>query len=193
MTGKEMDRLQRRGFFRSAAARMISPVADYLEKRFDLSPLRVQLRPPGALEESHLIDTCYRCGNCVEACPADAIFALDAAAGEAVGTPMIDPDRAACVVCEGLKCTTTCPSGALLPVADPSLIRMGLADVYEPLCVRSTGEACTLCVDHCPLGEVAIGFADDGPPDVQSPGCIGCGVCQLHCPTSPKAITVRPM
>ena len=38
----------------------------------------------------------------------------------------------------------------------------------------------------------AIRFVGDEPPEVLSPGCVGCGVCQLYCPTEPKAITVRP-
>lgn len=184
---------QRRVFFRDAMARVIAPLADYIEHRFDLPAVRLQLRPPGAIEESLLNETCYRCGACVETCPAEAIFALGDEAGEAAGTPVIDPDRAACVVCDGLQCTTVCPSGALLPVAEPSLIRMGVAGVYAPLCVRTQHEECTLCVERCPVGESAIRFNDDGPPEVLSPGCVGCGVCQLYCPTSPKAITVRPL
>ena len=31
---------------------------------------RTVLRPPGALSEAAFLDTCFRCGNCVEACPA---------------------------------------------------------------------------------------------------------------------------
>ena len=193
MSEDNLEGTQRRAFFHDAVARMIGPLAEYIEQRLDLPPDRPRLRPPGAIEESQLVETCYRCGACVDTCPADAIFALEKSEGDVVGTPAVDPDVSACVVCDGLKCTTVCPSGALLPVLKPSDVRMGLAEVYKPLCVRTRRETCTLCVDRCPLGETAIRFNDDGPPEVVSPGCIGCGVCQLYCPTSPKTIVVRPL
>jgi ferredoxin len=127
----------------------------------------------------------------VEVCPAIAIFALDDKYGEPAGTPAIDPDRAACLLCEGLKCTHACPSGALLPVRDETAVRMGLAEVYDTLCVRSRGETCTTCEDRCPIGDTAIRIDGGGPPEVLAGGCVGCGVCQLYCPTSPKAVVVR--
>ena len=183
---------RRRAFFRRVAARVIEPLAKHLERRVDSPAAPPRLRPPGAIEESRLVETCHRCGACVEICPADAILAVDEADGDAAGTPMIDPDRAACVVCDELRCTTVCPSGALRPIRHSHMIRMGLAEVYHPLCVRAGGEACTLCVDRCPLGEAAIRVRDEGPPEVLSSGCVGCGVCQLCCPTAPKAIVVKP-
>ncbi len=186
------DDLQRRAFFRKAAARVVGPIADYLDKRLPRETIQVRLRPPGAIAEDRFLDTCQRCGACVKACPADAIFSLDDSNDGAAGTPVIDPDVAACVVCEGLQCTHVCPSGALLPLATPADIRMGVAEVYGGLCVRSRGDTCTLCVDRCPLGAAAIRFVGDEPPEVLSAGCVGCGVCQLYCPTQPKAITVRP-
>ena len=187
-----MNEPKRRVFFREAAVRLIAPLADYIEKRTDGPRDSGWLRPPGAIAESALVEVCIRCGACVEACPADAIFALAESHGAAAGTPAIDPDLAACVVCDGLQCTTVCPSGTLLPLLSPGDIAMGVAEVYASLCVRSRGESCTACVDSCPMGEAAIGFADDGPPSVVSAGCVGCGVCQLRCPTDPKAIVVRP-
>lgn len=167
-------------------------MANYLERhRFGVTD-PTPLRPPGAVTESLFVDRCQRCGACVEACPADAIFPLAAGTGRAAGTPAIDPDLAACVVCEGLQCTQVCPSGALQRLVEPAEIRMGTAEVYSSVCVRSDGEACSLCVERCPLGEAAIEFDGGGPPTVRSPGCVGCGVCQLYCPTEPKAIVVRP-
>jgi len=173
----------------------MKPLAEFLEKRVDLPIKRSsklpKLRPPGAIAESRFNETCQRCSACVDVCPADAIFSLSDNAGSSAGTPVIDPDHAACVVCEGLQCTHVCPSGALLPVMKPSEIRMGIAEVYSSACVRSQNEACTLCVDRCPLGAAAIRFNDDGPPEVLD-GCVGCGVCQFYCPTTPKAIVIQP-
>lgn len=183
----------RRAFFRDAASRVVRPLANYLEKHIPIGETSAVLRPPGAIAESQFSDTCQRCGECVKVCPADAIFPLDGLHGDKAGTPVIDPDLAACVVCVGLQCTTVCPSGALLPLLNPSDIRMGLAEVYEPICVRTDGEECTICVDRCPLGTQAIRFDDAGAPSVLSPGCVGCGVCQLYCPTDPKAIVIKPI
>lgn len=192
VTDDRLSDSQRRGFFREAAARVIGPLASYLDERISFSSVGHRLRPPGAIEEASLATVCYRCGSCVSACPADAIFPLDQTAGEAAGTPAIDPDRAACVVCDGLECTKVCPSGALTPVRDPREIRMGLAEVYASNCLRDRDDDCSLCVDRCPMGNEAIRFESDGPPIVLPSGCVGCGVCQLVCPTSPKAIVVVP-
>lgn len=185
-----MSNSPRRLFFREAFGRALRPMADFLEKRSPLSPTRNYLRPPGAVAEQDFLSACQRCGKCIEVCPAHCIFAVSDD-GPAAGTPVIDPDKAPCVVCEGLKCTHVCPSGALLPLLDPRGIHMGTAEVYRALCVRSHGEACTLCVERCPIGSAAIRFDDDGPPEVLS-GCVGCGVCQFYCPTAPKAIGTKP-
>jgi len=193
MTKDHADSPDRRAFFKNAADKLIEPVANYLDRKLTApAQLRQIIRPPGSVHELRFNETCRRCGECVKACPAEAIFPLTASFGEAEGTPAIDPSRSPCVVCEGLQCTHVCPSGALLPVYEPHLIAMGLAEVYTPLCVRSDGKDCTECVDRCPFGEVAIRFDDSGPPTVAE-GCTGCGVCEFYCPTTPKAITIRPV
>jgi len=192
MAVERLGQSERRKFFREVLLRAVKPVGDFLERRIGRFGGPAHLRPPGAVAEDRFSDTCRRCGACVEACPAEAIFSLGDSHGHAAGTPVIDPDGAACVVCDGLKCTHVCPSGALLPLYDAHLIHMGLAEVYEPLCVRTRGEECELCVARCPLGAEAIRFDDEGPPVVVEAGCVGCGVCQLACPTTPKAIVVKP-
>ncbi len=189
----------RREFFREALARLARPVGDFVERQLPSlanatpsgPPERPRLRPPGAIGEAAFIDTCQRCGKCVEVCPANCIFPLDARFGYAPGTPVIDPDYAACVVCDGLQCTHVCPSGALRPLVEAAAIDMGLAEVYGPVCVRSHNEACTICVDRCPIGETALRFDSSSPPIVVTEGCVGCGVCQFYCPTTPKAIVVH--
>ncbi len=56
-------------------------------------------------------------------------------------------------------------------------------------------EICDLCAIYCPLEEVAIVMKDLGNgrmiPEVKD-GCVGCGVCEMVCPTEPKAIYVEP-
>jgi ferredoxin-type protein NapG len=147
-----------------------------------------RLRPPGAIVESLFVDACQRCGRCVEVCPRQAIAPLDASFGASAGTPAIRARQAPCVVCEGLVCTTVCPSGALLPLAVFDVL-MGTAEVDRARCLSFQGEACRVCVDACPVpGALA---APDGHPEVEASRCIGCGVCEHVCPTPIPSIGVR--
>jgi len=192
MTEDNADSQARRAFFRSAADKLIEPVADYLDRKMNVPRQFATIRPPGAIDESKFNETCQRCGDCIKACPASAIYPLAESFGNAAGTPAIDPSKSPCVVCEGLQCTHVCPSGALLSVYEPHLIAMGVAEVYASVCVRTDGQDCTECVDRCPFGDTAIRF-DDARPPVVLDGCTGCGVCEFYCPTTPKAITIRPL
>jgi MauM/NapG family ferredoxin protein len=188
----------RRRFFAAGLARLVGPLADFVEKKLpiDLTAVRTTLRPPGALAEGEFLDTCFRCGRCADSCPANAIYLSLSSNALLKGTPCVDPDRQACVICDELACMKVCPSGALRLV-DRLEIRMGLANVDQDQCVRSRGESCTICIDKCPIGPVAIRLDDAGAVRVIDPraagqGCTGCGVCQQHCPTRPvRAIVVH--
>ncbi len=150
------------------------------------------LRPPGALPELEFLARCVSSGSCVAACPVSAIKLVADPEPERANKPMIEPESQACVVCEDLSCMKACPTGALQSVRAEE-IDMGLAEVDVHLCVRSQGEDCQICVDKCPLGPLAIDIPDyGGEVEVKVEGCTGCGVCQMYCPTEPRAIVVRP-
>lgn len=181
----------RRDFFRRGLARLVEPLAGYIETSVNLTGMRLYLRPPGALPERQFLDTCYRCGNCVEACPVQAIKQLRSLDDNLARTPTIDPNEQACVACETVACTQVCPSGALRKLTDPRHIRMGLAFVDHKRCLRPGGEDCTICIDKCPIGADALRLDEQGRIEVREAGCTGCGVCQMECPTKPKAIVVE--
>ena len=150
------------------------------------------LRPPGALPEVEFAATCERSGQCVAACPVHALVPLRSSEPARSGTPYLVPSRQACVVCDDLSCMKACPSGALVLVAKEA-IRIGLAQVHHDDCLRSAGGPCRECVDRCPLGSAALGLDARGRVEVRAAGCTGCGVCELFCPTTPRAITVLPL
>ena len=184
----------RRTFFQEALTRLVQPVAEYLDTHIGahLPAEKILLRPPGALQETAFLDTCLRCGNCVESCPADAIQSLQSDQPNLAGTPYIDPDAQPCVVCDTLECMQVCPSGALQQLSVHE-IQIGLAEVNYDSCLRSNGVDCLDCVESCPVGEEAIRLDSEKRIEVLAVGCIGCGVCQYQCPTTPKSIVVQPI
>lgn len=193
----EMDPHDRRRFFRAGLSRLLRPVAGFIEKKLPILPYvgERMLRPPGAIEERDFLETCFWCGSCVDACPANSIVAIASSDERLNGTPQVDPAVQACVICDELACMKACPSGAL-KLVDRFEIRMGLAVVDYEVCVRTAGEDCRICVERCPLGETAIGIDDEGRVVVVDPGatgrgCTGCGVCEQYCPTRPmRAIRI---
>ena len=69
---------------------------------------------------------------------------------------------------------------------------MGLAVLHADACLRTRGEDCQICVDKCPVGTSAIEIPYPGAPVTVRDACTGCGVCEMYCPTHPRAITVEP-
>jgi len=213
--------IDRRRFFRQGLRELLKPLVRAIEPveqtarqlgmlheaSTDPTPRRTSLhqptdaplwlRPPGAILEKDFLSTCSRCGVCVNVCPVQCIK-LDPSGQSGSGAPYIDADTRACAVCDTLACMNQCPSGALLPV--PMFdIDMGTAVWREHSCLRTTTpqdsstdqQDCTICVDHCPLGSAAIEIQHNRVV-VKPLACIGCGICQQDCPTSPKSIVVIP-
>jgi ferredoxin-type protein NapG len=147
------------------------------------------VRPPGAREEQDFLDTCSRCGECVRACPVQAIK-LDLDGGSGAGAPYIDTENQPCILCAELACMYRCPTGAILAVNRDD-IDMGTASWIDYQCLNTIGSTCTTCVDSCPVGATAIELIDNRI-EVHEAGCTGCGVCHHACPTYPKSIVITP-
>ncbi|MCG3178114.1 MAG: hypothetical protein BIFFINMI_00437 [Phycisphaerae bacterium] len=197
----------RRGFFREGFASLLGPLAGFVQKKLEAveRAARMQadpaqprlLRPPGALPEDAFLRTCTGCGDCVTACPAEAIYLVAGPGGPRDAKPVINAQTQPCVLCDSLACMPACQPRALV-VTSREQIRMGLAEVDAGRCLRSGGEACTLCVDTCPIGKAAIHL--EGSHEgaglarvvVEPDGCTGCGVCEFRCPTDPRSIVVQP-
>ncbi|MCP4757858.1 MAG: 4Fe-4S dicluster domain-containing protein [Planctomycetes bacterium] len=187
--------MTRRDFFRGKLFRPIQEAARRgaaagrgVAKQ-DLSLTLLQ-RPPGAVAEGQFLASCTRCGDCVTACPPQAIRWAPPESGERrAGTPFIDAIRQSCVMCSDTPCITACEPGVLrseLPLT------MATARVDAIACLAWRGQPCRLCVDQCPVDGVISVDAEQRP--IIDPGhCTGCGVCVQVCPAPRNAIDHRPL
>lgn len=165
------------------------PVADHgggsaVARRHMAIPL---FRPPGAIDEPSFLRRCTRCSECADACPHDAIMPAPSRFGEAVDTPMIDPDRAPCYMCEDMPCIAACDEDVLSILVT---IQMGIARITEQTCLAHQGSFCSVCVEQCPVvGAIVV---NEGRPRVAEDHCTGCGVCRHVCPAPENAILIMP-
>ena len=144
-------------------------------------------RPPGAIDEFQFLAGCTRCGDCITACPYDAIIKAPERLGNVKGTPVIEADTSACMMCEDFPCIASCEPGVLVSTIPPI---MGTARVTEHLCLAHHHTTCTVCSERCPV-EGAIDVTD-GKPTVIEDTCTGCGVCRYVCPAPENAILLMP-
>lgn len=146
------------------------------------------LRPPGAVDEPTFLDECTRCGECIKACPHDAIVLAPERFREAAGTPMIDPANAPCRMCEDVPCVHACEPD-VLSLAAPRT--MGTARIKPQTCLAHQGQTCTVCVEHCPVsGAIEL---RGGKPEINEDACTGCGVCYHVCPAPQNPILILPV
>ncbi|MFK7959731.1 MAG: 4Fe-4S dicluster domain-containing protein [Phycisphaerales bacterium] len=144
-------------------------------------------RPPGAISEPAFLDGCTRCDACITACPVDALQRAPERFGPAVGTPIIDADRAPCRMCEDRPCIEACEPGVLTDLVAPL---MGTARIKTQTCLAHQGTTCTACSEQCPVDDAI--HVDRGRPTVNESACTGCGVCRYVCPSPENAVLLMP-
>jgi MauM/NapG family ferredoxin protein len=144
-------------------------------------------RPPGAINEFQFMAGCTRCGDCIAACPYDAIVTAPDRLGSVAGTPVIEADAAACMMCEDFPCISSCEPGVLVNSIPPI---MGTARVTEHLCLAYHSTTCTVCSERCPVASAIT--VQDGKPTIDENTCTGCGVCRYVCPAPENAILLMP-
>ncbi len=200
-TGPVEDRgpLSRRGFALGLGAGLAAAVG--VRQLRGAPPDAPPLRPPGSVPEPQFLQLCVRCGECLKACPFNAIQPMGFEGGlDSLWTPRLVPDWVGCEPkCN--NCGQVCPTGAIraLPLEEKRAARVGLAIVNEATCLPHLGtQACQLCFDECKAaGYNAIEFArvhvelDANGQPVEGSGfsapvvlaekCNGCGLCQTRC------------
>jgi polyferredoxin/Pyruvate/2-oxoacid:ferredoxin oxidoreductase delta subunit len=159
------------------------------------TPARV-LRPPGA-SGPEFGALCVRCGACLRVCPTQGLQPSLLEAGlPNLLTPRLLPRRGYCsFACHA--CGQVCPTGAIpnLALADKQSTPIGLASIDPGRCLPWAYDTpCIVCEEVCPIADKAIVLDEVEVPDagggtwlLQRPRvlrelCIGCGICEYHCP-----------
>ena len=132
------------------------------------------IRPPGSLDENHFLDRCVRCGECMKVCPNNALHPTLVEAGlEGLWTPVLVPRVGYCEP-SCVLCGQVCPTGAIWEITSTEKAWAGNSADKNAKPIR-----------------VGTAFYDRGRclPWAMATECI---VCEEWCPTSPKAIYLRP-
>ncbi len=197
--------LGRRNFLQALGAGAAAVLLLRVDDRLRVTDLRL-IRPPGVTDEAAFLSQCIRCSECMNACPTTALQPAWGEAGlEGLWTPVVAPRIGYCDYGCSL-CGQVCPSGAIpaLSLEEKRQQVIGLASVDRNRCLAwAYNTPCIVCEEMCPTPqksirlEVATVQTEGGEsiqlqrPYILNDLCIGCGICENHCPLDgPAAIQV---
>lgn len=151
--------------------------------------------PPGAVNTTRFTQACTACSLCVSVCPTQVLTPASMDFGvSGLLQPKMNYEKSFCDY-ECNVCGKVCPTGAItpLPLDEKKLTQIGEAELLKDVCVVFVDDKnCGACGEVCPTN--AIRFTDKKNilyPEIDKKYCIGCGACQLACPTLPRSIVVH--
>jgi polyferredoxin len=188
--------LSRRQFLQAIVAGAAGVVLLRTDLRLRTKDSRL-IRPPGVTDENAFLSQCLRCSECMKVCPTTALQPVQGEAGaEGVWTPRLVPRVGYCDYgCTA--CGQVCPSGAIpaLTLEQKRQAAIGKAVVNRNRCLPwASNTPCIVCEEMCPTPEKSIRLEEvsvtnnNGEiltlqrPYVLRELCIGCGICENHCP-----------
>jgi polyferredoxin len=190
---RELDWDRRRLITAALAGVAAFPISRLMPKVIPSQPRRI--RPPGSVPEEVFLNRCLRCGECMKACLTNGLQPSIVEAGPGgLWTPVLVPRKGPCERNCNL-CGNVCPTQAIrvLSLEEKSCVRIGRAQVDRSRCLEwGHGRACLVCDEVCPYGAIFVGGSyGQGKgrrgPVVDPQMCVGCGVCEHHCPVLGEA------
>jgi MauM/NapG family ferredoxin protein len=152
------------------------------------------IRPPGAIPENEFLARCIACGNCMKACPTNALQPCMVGDGfNRLYTPKLVPRIGACdPKCH--LCGYVCPTGAIrrISLEEKPYAKIGTAVVDRHRCLAwEQNKECLVCDEVCPFNAIEPRLVETtkGPfkvPVVSEDLCVGCGMCEMACPIFDK-------
>ena len=193
--------LSRRQFLQTLAAGTAGIVLLNTNLRLRTKNSRL-IRPPGVKDEQAFLSKCLRCSECMKVCPTNGLQPVQGEAGPlGPWTPGLMPRLGHCDYgCNA--CGQVCPSGAIpaLSLDQKRLAVIGTAIVNRNRCLPwASATPCIVCEEMCPtpqksirLEEVTLTNQAGEIVTLQRPSvlrelCIGCGICENHCPLEGEA------
>jgi ferredoxin len=186
--------VDRRRIMQAGLAGLLAlPVSRAIPRAAAARPRRI--RPPGSVPEEIFLDRCLRCGECMKVCLTNGLQpSLSEAGPGGFWTPVLVPRKGPCERWCNL-CGQVCPTQAIrsLPLQEKSYVRIGRAEVERSRCLEwGYGRACLVCDEVCPYGAIFVGGTGQlgkgqRGPVVDPKICVGCGICEHHCPVPGEA------
>jgi MauM/NapG family ferredoxin protein len=156
------------------------------------------IRPPGSVPEEDFTARCIACGQCMKACPTNAIQPCAFHDGfHRLYTPKIAPRIGGCEE-KCYLCGHVCPTGAIrdLTYEQKRFAKIGTAVIDRHRCLAwEQNKECLVCDEVCPYNAIESRLVETTTglfrvPIVEEDLCLGCGLCEQHCPINDKAAIV---
>ncbi|MBN1307630.1 MAG: 4Fe-4S binding protein [Chitinispirillaceae bacterium] len=156
------------------------------------------IRPPGALPEKDFLAKCIGCAECMKACPTNTLQPCLFFDGfNRLYTPKVVPRIAGCEEKCHL-CGHVCPTGALrkLSYEEKRFAKIGTAVIDRHRCLAwAQNKECLVCDEVCPYNAISAYVVETTKgrfkvPVVDEDLCLGCGMCEQHCPIFDTAAIV---
>lgn len=148
------------------------------------------IRPPGAIPEEKFLSRCIGCGECMKVCPTNTLQPCIFTDGfSRLYTPKVVPRVAGCEEKCSL-CGNVCPTGAIrnLTLKEKQFVKIGTAVIDRHRCLAwEQNKECLVCDEVCPYNAIEARVVETVKgkfkvPVINEDLCLGCGMCEQHCP-----------